>query len=56
VRAKIVPVIIRALGKIKRVLDNNLQLLAGRPSAIELQKVTLMSTAQSTGKCWGKSL
>jgi hypothetical protein len=49
---KIVPVIIRALGTIKKVLDKNLQLLPGRPSAIELQKVTLMSTA----KCWGKSL
>jgi hypothetical protein len=28
--------------------------LTGQRSATELQKVTLMSTAQSIGKCWGR--
>ena len=36
--------------------DQNLQLLPRHPSATELQKVTLMSTAQSNGKCWSKLL
>jgi len=35
-RRKIVPVITVALGKIKKALDKNLQLLPGHPSAIEL--------------------
>ena len=52
VRTKIVPVIIGALGKIKKGLDQNLQLLQGHLSAIELQKIALMSTAHV--KCWGK--
>jgi hypothetical protein len=45
VRTKIVPVVIGALGKIKKGLDQNLQLLPGLLSAIELQKIALMSTA-----------
>jgi len=45
VRTKIVPVIIVALGTIKKGSDQNLQLLPGHPSAIELQKIALMSTA-----------
>jgi len=45
VRTKIVPVIIGALRTIKKGLDKNLQLLPGHPSATELQKITLMSTA-----------
>jgi hypothetical protein len=53
VRTKIVSVIIGALGTIKRGLDQNLQLLPGHPSAIELQKVTLMSTAHSIRKVLG---
>jgi len=36
VRTNIVPVIIGALGTIKKGLDQNLQLLTGHPSAIEL--------------------
>ena len=44
-RTKIVPVVIGALGKIKKGLDQNLQLLPGLLSAIELQKIALMSTA-----------
>jgi len=44
---KIVPVIIGALGTIKKELDQNRQLLPGYRSATELQKITLMSTAQS---------
>jgi hypothetical protein len=39
-RTKIVPVIIGALGTIKKGLDRNLQVLSGHPSAIELQKFT----------------
>ena len=46
-RTKIVPVIIGALGTIKKGLDQNLQLLLCHPSVTELQKVTLMSTAHS---------
>ena len=45
VRAKMLPVIIAALATIKEGLDQNLQLLHGNPLAIELQKITLMSTA-----------
>ena len=45
VRIKIVPVIIGALGTIKRGLDQNLQLLSGHLSAVELKKITLMGTA-----------
>jgi len=45
VRAKTLPVIIAALATIKEVLDQNLQLLQSNPLAIELQKITLMSTA-----------
>jgi hypothetical protein len=47
VRTKIVPVIIRALGTIKKGVDQNLQFLPGHPSAIELRQVTLMSTAHT---------
>ena len=50
---KIVPVIIGALGTNKKGLDQNLQLLPGHPSAIELQKITLMSVHKVH---WGKSL
>ena len=38
-RTKIVPIIIGELAKIKKILDQNLQLLP----TIELQKVTIMS-------------
>jgi len=44
VRTNIVPVITGALGTIKKGLDQNLQLLPGHLTAIELQKITLMST------------
>jgi hypothetical protein len=44
VRTKIVPVTNGALGTIKKGLYHNLQLLSSQRSAIELQKVTLMST------------
>ena len=45
VRTKIAPVIIAALRTIRKGLDQNLQLLPGSLSALELQKVTLMRTA-----------
>jgi len=45
VRTKIVPIVIGALGTIKKGLDQNLQLIPGHPWAIELQKITLLITA-----------
>jgi len=51
VGTKIVPVVTGALETIKKGLDQNLQLLPGHPSAIELQKITLISTAHSFVKC-----
>jgi len=56
VRTKLLPVITGALGTMKKGLDQNLQLLPGHLSAIDLQKVTIMCTAHIIGKCWGKSL
>jgi hypothetical protein len=50
---KTVPVVIGALGTIKKELDQNLQLLPGHPSAIELQNVTLVITVHiSFVICW----
>jgi len=43
VRTNIVPVIIAALGTIKNGLDQNLQLFPVHLSAVELQKITLLS-------------
>ena len=40
------PVVIGALGTIKKGLDQKLQLLSGDLLAILLQQITLMSTAQ----------
>jgi hypothetical protein len=56
VRTKIVPVTTGALGTIKNGLVQNRQLPPGHRSARKLQKFTLMSTAHSVGKCWGKPL
>jgi hypothetical protein len=53
VRTRVVPVIIGALGSIKKGLDQNLQLLPGQPSAMELPKITLMSTASIIRKVLG---
>jgi hypothetical protein len=53
VRTKIVPLIIGALGTIRKGLDQNRQLLPGHPSAIELQKITLMNTAHSIREVLG---
>lgn len=53
VRIKIVPVRNGALGKIKRGLDQNLPLLPGDPSAVEPQKITLMTTADIILKVLG---
>ena len=55
VRTKIVSVVFGALGTIKKGLDHNLRLLPGHPSAIDLQKITLKSTAH-IHKYWDKSL
>ena len=56
VRTNIVPVITGALGTIKIGLDQNLQLFAGHLSAIEPQKITLMSSAHCIWEVLGKSL
>ena len=56
VRTNILPVIIGALGTIKKGLDQNLQLLPGNLLAIELQKITLNALPTTFVKCWGKSL
>jgi len=53
VRTKTVPVLIRALGTIKKGLDQNLQLLSSPLSVTELQKITLMSTEHSIRKVLG---
>jgi hypothetical protein len=53
VRTKIVPVIIGVLGTIKKGSNQNVQLLPGHPSAIELQKIALMSTAHIICKVLG---
>ena len=48
------PVVIGALGTVKKALDQNRPLLPGHRSAVELQKVTLMGTAQSIGLVLGE--
>jgi hypothetical protein len=48
-----VQVITGALGTIKTGLDQNCQLVPGHRSAIELQKITLMSTAHSSHRVLG---
>jgi hypothetical protein len=53
VRTENVPVEIGVLGTIKKGLDQNLQLLPGHRSAMELYKITLMSTAHIIVQCWG---
>ena len=53
VRTKIVPVIVGALGTIKKGLDQNLQFLSGHPLVRELQ-VALMNTAHVIRKVLGK--
>jgi hypothetical protein len=45
IKTKIMPVIIGALGTIKKGLDQNLHLFPGQPSARDLPKITLMSNA-----------
>ena len=55
-RTKFVAFIAGELGTIKKGPDKNLQLLPGHPSAMELQKIALMSTAHiSFVKFWSKS-
>ena len=53
VRTKVMPVVNGALGKIKKGLEQILQLLPGHPSATELQNITLMSTAHIICKVLG---
>ena len=50
---KLVPVTAGALGTIKKRLDQNRQLLSCQASAIELQKITLVSTARGIRKVLG---
>jgi hypothetical protein len=51
-----VPVITGVLGTIKKGIVQNVQLLPDHPSAIELQKVTLMSTAHNVRNRFGHCL
>jgi len=53
VGTNIVLVITGASRTIKKGLNQNIQLLPGHPSAVELQKVTLMSTAHIICKVLG---
>jgi hypothetical protein len=53
VTTKVVPIIIGALGTMKKGLGRNLQLLSGHPASLELQKISLMSTAHSICKVLG---
>ena len=53
VKTKIVPVITGALEIIKKALEQILQLLSGEPSVIQLQMLTLMSTAHIILKVLG---
>jgi hypothetical protein len=53
VKTKIVPIVIGALGTIKKGLEQDLQLFLGHPSAIELQKITLLITAHIILKVLG---
>ena len=55
VRTEILPVIIGALGTIKRELNQNLELLAGHRSSVKVQ-TTMMSTAHIICKELGLSL
>jgi len=50
---KILPLLVGALGTVKKEVDQNLQLLPGHLSAMQLQKITLMSTAHSIRKVRG---
>ena len=52
-RTKFVPVLIGALGTIKKGLDQNLQLHPGHQSAVDLHKFTLLSTATIIPKVLG---
>ena len=47
------PVITGTLGRIKKGLDQNIQLLPGHPAAIELQKFALMGIAHIIPKVLG---
>jgi hypothetical protein len=53
VRTKTVPVITGALRTIKKGSDQNLQLIPGHPSSMEIQKITQMSTTHVNRKVLG---
>lgn len=53
VKTRVVPVIVGALGTVKRGLKQNLQLLPGNPSAYEVQKITLLGSAHIIRKVLG---
>jgi len=53
VKTKIVPVITETLEIIKKALEQIPQLLPGEPSVIQLQTITLMSTAYIIRKVLG---
>ena len=47
------PVIVGALGSIKKGIDQKIQLLPGHSSATDLQKIILISTAHIIHKVLG---
>jgi hypothetical protein len=53
IRTKIVPVVIAALGTIKKGLNQDHQLLPSQLPTTELQKITLISTAHIIHKVLG---
>jgi len=53
VKTKIVPIVIGALGTIKKGLEQDFQLFSGHLWAIELQKITLVYAAHSIHKVLG---
>lgn len=52
-RARTVPIVIGALGTVKKAFDQNLKMLPGHPSASEVQKIALMGTAHILRKVLG---
>lgn len=53
VKARIIPVVIGALGTVKKGIGNYLQQLPGQPKVGEIQKIALMGTAHILRKVLG---
>ena len=53
VRAKTVPVIVGALGTVKKEAEKNTDVIPGRPRLTEVQKIAIMGTAHILRKVLG---